>query len=137
MVTYVLDTNTCIAAIRNHARVIARMMEVPPEEMAVAVMTVAELWFGALKSADPARGRAVADAFLEPFETLPFDEAAADFYANTRHYLESRGTPIGERDLIIAATALARGLTVVTNNTREFRRVPELRVEDWSEVGRK
>lgn len=129
---YVLDTNTCIAAIRNHVAVLRRMMSMPPEEMAVAVMSVAELWFGALKSANPARGRAVTDAFLEPFDLLPFDEAAADSYASTRRHLESRGTPIGERDLIIAATARAHGLTVVTNNRREFERVPGLTLEDWT-----
>jgi tRNA(fMet)-specific endonuclease VapC len=132
LVKYLLDTNTCIAAIRNQAPVLRRMMSMPPEEMAVAVMTVAELWFGALKSANPARGRAVTDAFLEPFDRLPFDEAAADSYANTRRHLESRGTPIGERDLIIAATALAHGFTVITNNTREFERVPGLTIEDWT-----
>lgn len=128
---YLLDTNTCIAAIRQQRGLLARMMQVPPDDLAVAVMTVAELWFGALKSANPARGRAVADAFLAPFEALPFDEEAADSYAAVRHHLESRGTPIGERDLIIAATALAHGLTVVTSNTREFGRVPGLRLEDW------
>jgi tRNA(fMet)-specific endonuclease VapC len=132
VVKYLLDTNTCIAAIRNNVAVLGRMMNMPPEEMAVAVMTVAELWFGALKSANPARGRAVTDAFLEPFDLLPFDESAADSYASTRRHLQLRGTPIGERDLIIAATALAQGLTVVTNNTREFQRVPGLIVEDWT-----
>lgn len=95
-------------------------------------MTVAELWFGALKSADAARGRAVVDAFLAPFTWLPFDDAAAERYAAARYHLEARGTPIGERDLIIAATALPHGLTVITRNTREFARVPGLPVEDWS-----
>lgn len=129
---YLLDTNTCIAAIRQQRPVLTRITQKAPEEMAVAVMTVAELWFGALKGTDPARGRAVADAFLAPFEAIPFDKPAADAYAAARHYLESRGTPIGERDLIIAATARARGLTVVTNNTSEFKRVPGLTVEDWT-----
>lgn len=132
MVRYLLDTATCISAIRQHLPVLARMMRTPPEEMAIAAMTAAELWFGALKSTDPPRGRAITDAFLEPFEIVSFDDAASDHYASARHHLESRGTPIGERDLIIAATALARGLTVVTNNAREFERVPSLQVEDWS-----
>lgn len=132
MVKYLLETNTCIAAIRQHVRVLARLTQREPEELSVAVMTVAELWFGALKSADPARGRAVTDAFLEPFEWLPFDETAADHYASARLHLERRGQPIGERDLIIAATALAHDLTVVTGNVREFQRVPGLRLENWS-----
>lgn len=132
MVRYLLDTATCIAAIRQQPRVLQRIIRIPPEEMAVAMMTVAELWFGALKSTNPPRGRAITDAFLEPFEIAPFDEAAADCYASARRHLESGGTPIGERDLIIAATALAQRLTIVTNNTREFKRVPGLQVEDWS-----
>jgi tRNA(fMet)-specific endonuclease VapC len=130
--TYVLDTNTCIAALRDDAAVLSRLLRVPPDRVAVSAMTVAELWFGALKSDHPARGRATADAFLAPFRRLAFDEAAAEHYATARRHLESRGTPIGERDLVIAATALAHDLTVITNNTREFRRVPGLRVEDWS-----
>lgn len=129
---YLLDTNTCIAAIRSSQPVLVRVLRADPAELAVAVMTVAELWFGALKSSDPARGRAVADAFLAPFAWLPFDDVGAERYANARYDLEARGTPIGERDLVIAATALAQGLTVVTNNTREFARVPGLIVEDWS-----
>jgi tRNA(fMet)-specific endonuclease VapC len=133
-VRYLLDTNTCIAAIRQNALVLGRMVNRPPDQMAVAVMTVAELWFGALKSKDPARGRSLADSFLEPFTRLPFDDEAADRYAAARLHLESRGTPIGERDLIIGATALAHGLTVVTNNVREFNRIPELQTEDWSKA---
>ena len=130
--TYLLDTNTCIAAMRKQQAALTAVLRTDPGELAVAVMTVAELWFGARKSEDPARGRAIADAFLAPFAWLPFDAEAAERYASTRFALQARGTPIGERDLIIAATALAHGLTVVTNNTREFARVPGLAVEDWS-----
>lgn len=129
---YLLDTNICIAAMRRNRQILARVLRADPSELAVAVMTVAELWFGALRSADPARGRAVADAFLAPFAWLPFNDVGAERYATARHALETRGTPIGERDLVIAATALAHGLAVVTNNTREFARVPGLVVEDWS-----
>ena len=96
------------------------------------MITVAELWFGALESSDPALGRALTDAFLQPFVLLPFEQSAADRYAVARRHLESQGTPIGERDLLIAATALASDLAVVTNNVREFERVPGLEVEDWS-----
>lgn len=129
---YLLDTNACIAALRKDRAVLARIVQCAPDDFAVATMTVAELWFGALKSADAARGRAVVDAFLAPFAWLPFDDAAADCYATARYHLEARGTSIGERDLIIAATALPHGLTVITHNSREFGRVPGLRVQDWS-----
>ena len=130
--TYVLDTNTCIAALRLHRTVLTRLLRVPPGQVSVSAMTVAELWFGALQSDHPARSRATTDAFLAPFRRLPFAEAAAEHYATARRHLEAAGTPIGERDLVIAATALAHDLTVITNNTRQFGRVPGLRVEDWS-----
>lgn len=131
---YLLDTNTCIAALRKHRAVLARIVQCAPDDLAVATMTVAELWFGAFKSVDAARSRAVVDAFLAPLAWLPFDDAAAERYATARFHLEARGTPIGERDLIIAATALPHGLTVITRNTREFEGVPALRVEDWSAI---
>jgi tRNA(fMet)-specific endonuclease VapC len=129
---YVLDTNACIGAIRQHGPTLARLTRRSPDELAIASMTLGELWFGALKSTDPARGRAIVDEFVAPFHILPFDEDAAEAYSGVRRHLESKGTPIGERDLIIAATALANGFTVVTNNTRELGRVPGLEVEDWS-----
>jgi tRNA(fMet)-specific endonuclease VapC len=71
------------------------------------------------------------DAFLEPFEVLPFDHQAAEAYARARFELERVGRPIGERDLLIASIALARGLAVVTHNLSEFARVPGLKAEDW------
>jgi tRNA(fMet)-specific endonuclease VapC len=112
--------------------VVTRLLDLSPDDIGVAMMTVAELWFGALKSTDPARGRALTDAFLRPLVLLPFEQDAAERYGHARLHLEARGTPIGERDLIIAATALAYGLTVVTNNVSEFGRVPGLDVEDWT-----
>jgi tRNA(fMet)-specific endonuclease VapC len=97
----------------------------------VTIITVAELWFGARKSARPAVTRREMDGFLEPFEVLPFDREAAEAYARSRLALERMGRPIGERDLLIASIALARGLTVVTHNVSEFARVPGLTAEDW------
>jgi tRNA(fMet)-specific endonuclease VapC len=76
--------------------------------------------------------RMALDAFLAPFHLLPFDARAAERYVEARCALEAAGRPIGERDLIIAATALSHGLTIVSSNTREFGRVPGLSVEDWS-----
>jgi tRNA(fMet)-specific endonuclease VapC len=96
------------------------------------VITLAELWFGALKSTRPERTRASVDAFLRPFEVLLFDRDAAGSYAEIRLRLERLGRPIGERDLLIAAIARSRSLTVVTHNVGEFGRVPGLTVEDWA-----
>ena len=129
---FVLDTNTCIYALKLEGRVIERLRERSPEDLGVTIITVAELWFGARKSARPVQARCEMDGFLEPFEILPFDREAAEAYARTRLVLERSGRPIGERDLLIASIALARGLAVVTRNVSEFGRVPGLKAEDWS-----
>jgi tRNA(fMet)-specific endonuclease VapC len=130
-VRLVLDTNTCIYALKLQGRVVERLRDHPPDDLGVTIITVAELWFGAHKSARPAVARREMDGFLEPFEVLPFDREAADAYARVRFELERTGRPIGERDLLIASIALARGLTVVTHNLSEFARVPGLKTEDW------
>lgn len=128
---YLLDTNTCVYAIKRFPAVIDRLKGLSPEDLGVSVITLAELWFGALKSSKPERTRASVDAFLCPFEMLPFDRQAAGSYAGIRLRLERGGRPIGERDLLISAIAMSRGLTVVTHNLGEFGRVPGLAVEDW------
>ena len=128
---FVLDTNTCIYALKLRGRVAERLRERSPDEIGVTIISLAELWFGAHKSAHPIVARREMDGFLEPFEVLPFDRNAAETYARTRLALERKGRPIGERDLLIASIALARGLAVVTHNTSEFGRVPGLKAEDW------
>jgi tRNA(fMet)-specific endonuclease VapC len=130
-VRFLLDTNTCVYALKLQGGVIERLREGSPDDFGLSIVTLAELWFGARKSARPEATRREIDAFLEPFEALPFDVVAAEAYAEARLKLELSGRPIGERDLLIASTALARGLTVVTHNVSEFGRVPGLRVEDW------
>jgi tRNA(fMet)-specific endonuclease VapC len=130
-VRFVLDTNTCIYALKLEGRVVERMRQHSPDELGVTIITVAELWFGAHKSARQAAARREIDGFLEPFEVLPFDREAAEAYARSRLALERIGRPIGERDLLIASIALSRGLTVVTHNMSEFARVPGLKAEDW------
>lgn len=128
---YILDTNTCIFAIKQDADVIKHMQAQSPADIAVTAMTVAELYFGAVKSKTSRKTREAVDTFLEPFDVFNFDTAAAEHYATVRATLEKQGTPIGERDLIIASIALANHCAVVTNNTSEFKRVPALTVLDW------
>lgn len=130
--TYLLDTSVCVAALRARDPVLHRLAEVGPGAVAVSAMTVAELRYGVLKSRDPAATGGEVERFLALLEILPFDEAAADAHARVRWALTTAGQPIGERDLVIAATALARGLTVATGNAREFGRVSGLAVEDWT-----
>lgn len=129
--TWLLDTDVLIHAQRGDPpEVRARLEATAPEDLAISAVTVAELWYGAARSQEPARKRKLWTRFLEPFDVLPFDRAAAERHGELRHAL--RHQPIGERDLLIASIALAHGLTVVTANVREFRRVPGLTVDDWS-----
>jgi tRNA(fMet)-specific endonuclease VapC len=130
-VKWILDTNTCVYAVKLQGRVAERLREHSPDDIGVTIITLAELWFGARKSARSAATRREIDAFLEPLGVLPFDQGAAEAYADLRFALERAGCPIGERDLLIASIASARGLTVVTHNLSEFARVPHLETEDW------
>ncbi len=109
----------------------SKAREVGPTLIVVSSITLAELWYGVAKSHRPQRTRTEQDAFLEPFRVLDFNAAAASHYASCKGHLVSAGRLIGDRDLMIAAIALANHMTVVTSNTSEFMRVPGLRVQDW------
>ena len=126
---YVLDTDAVVDVLRKKRGVAERLARVSPDDVAVASMAVAELLYGAAASADPARNRAEVERFLSQVHLLPFGRRAASAHAELRWQL--RAQPIGPNDLVIAATALAAGATLVTSNTREFERVPGLRVESW------
>jgi tRNA(fMet)-specific endonuclease VapC len=99
--------------------------------MCTCTIVKAELFYGSARSARPNENRAAQEAFLVGRPCFEFDNAAADEYARARALLEAAGTPIGTMDLLIAAIALANNLVVVTHNTRDFSRVPGLRLEDW------
>jgi tRNA(fMet)-specific endonuclease VapC len=130
-VIWLLDTNVLIHAVRGRPPAVrARLQQQSPEDVAVSSVTVAELWYGAEKSADAERKREAWATVLAPFQVVAFDRGAAEHHARIRHLLRRR--PIGERDLLIASIALAYDLTVVTHNAAEFSRVPRLRVEDWT-----
>jgi tRNA(fMet)-specific endonuclease VapC len=128
---FLLDTNTCVYAIKRWPGILDRLKGLSPDEVSISAITLAELLFGAAKSSKPLRTRGSVAAFLLPFEVLAFERAAAEAYAEIRLSLEQIGRPIGERDLLIASIAQSRRLTVVTHNVREFGRVPGLLVEDW------
>ncbi|MEN7972459.1 MAG: type II toxin-antitoxin system VapC family toxin [Verrucomicrobiota bacterium] len=131
---YLLDTNICVFLIRNRSpRVLAELRKHDPADLCISAITVAELEYGCDRSADPGKNHLALTEFLSPFTLLPFDEAAACVYGRVRIGLEKVGTPIGSMDLLIAAHAVSRQMTVVTNNTREFNRVEGLVVEDWSQ----
>ncbi len=132
--SYLLDTNACIRVLNGTSeRLVARIAARPPTEFRLSAVTRAELRYGARRSARTAANIRKLTRFFEPFASLPFDDRAAEHYAIVRADLASRGEPIGPNDLLIAATALAHDLTVVTHNVREFDRVVGLRVEDWED----
>ena len=129
---YLLDSNNCIYALKNRPpEVLERLRSVSREAVAVSVTTVLELRHGAERSVDPTVAHQRLDRFFSPLHVVLFDEEAARVGARIRADLQRRGTPIGELDMLIAATALARDLTLVTNNLREFERVVVLRTENW------
>jgi tRNA(fMet)-specific endonuclease VapC len=129
---YLLDTDTCIYALKQNERVIDRLLAVARTDVAVSVITEAELRTGAAKSSFPAKTLQLLERFLGPLEVIEFTSADAISYASVRAKLERGGTPIGPLDTLIAAHAIARKLVLVSNNEREFRRVPALTVENWS-----
>lgn len=130
---YLLDTNTCIFIIKCRPTIVRQRLEkVAVGDVGVSTVTISELEFGVAKSSRPDQNRIALEKFLLPLEILSYDRKAAARYGDLRCHLESCGTPIGSMDLMIAAHALAAGWIVVTNNTREFSRVPGLITEDWT-----
>jgi len=127
-----LDTNTCVYAINGNVAVRNRFIAEHPFGLAISTITEAELWFGVENSTNKERNADALRAFLATVEIFPFDTIAAVEYGHVRGKLKRAGTPIGDRDTFIAAHAKALGLTLVTNNTREFARVEGLNPEDWT-----
>ena len=128
--TFALDTNTVSYYMRQEGRVVARLQAHTPQQIALPSMVVYELNYGLRRVGR----RQALDALAKLVQTvavLDFDVEAADHAARIRVELEARGTPISSADLLIAATARRHGCTLVTHNTREFERVPELGIEDW------
>jgi tRNA(fMet)-specific endonuclease VapC len=127
-----LDTNICIYLIKHHPlSVLERFLSHPVGDIGISSITVAELDYGACKSRHTAKNRIALDQFISPLAVAAFDREAAAAYGRLRAALEQKGTPIGAMDLLIAAQALSLGVRLITNNAREFRRVPGLRVENW------
>ncbi|MBF0283868.1 MAG: type II toxin-antitoxin system VapC family toxin [Magnetococcales bacterium] len=129
--TYLLDTNVCIALLKRHSAVVERLRGCRLEPPALCSPVKAELWYGAFKSSQRERNVNLLMEFFAPLPSLPFDDHAAKIYGQLRADLAIRGFPIGPNDMLIAAVALAHGVTLVTHNVREFSRVSGLRIEDW------
>ena len=128
---YLLDTNICIAAMRNHPLVMQRMAAQSPGDCAISTITGYELYTGVAKCANPAKERSKVDLLLAVLGELPFDADAAREAARIRAALEAQGSMIGPYDVLLAGHAVSAGLTLVTDNTGEFTRVAGLAVENW------
>ena len=128
---FMLDTDTCSFLIRGATPHLRRAVERHAESLCVSAITAAELRYGACKKNSPRITEAVS-SFLELVDIVPWTEEAADRYAKLRTHLETAGQPIGNMDMLIAASALAEGCRLVTHNTAHFGLVPRLPVEDWT-----
>lgn len=131
MLRYMLDTNICIEVLnRRTPELLARFNQFA-DELAISTIVLAELHFGAEKSLRPAMNLQAIESFAARLNVLPFSAKAASHFGAIRADLQRAGTPIGIQDTFIAAHARAEALIVVTNDRREFDRVPGLQVEDW------
>ena len=129
---YMLDTNICIYILKKKPlAVLEKFKSVNPGQLCLSVITFAELAYGVEKSAQKAKNSQIVHAFTGNLLIRPWDMQAATHYAATRCFLEKDGKPIGPLDMMIAAHAMSIGATVVTNNLREFTRIPGLNVENW------
>ncbi len=131
--THLLDANACIDHLRHGptSKVSAKLLAATPGSVCLCSVVVGELLFGARRSKNSFTAISKVRTFCSPYLSLPFDDRAADEYSIVRAVLTSQGQLIGPNDLLIAAIALANGLTLVTHNTTEFGRVPQLLIEDW------
>jgi len=132
LMAFCLDTNICIYALKGRYPAIGRHLQrYVPADITIPALVRAELLLGAKKSRS-AKTESVVRQFLLPYVVLPFDESASAIYAEIRFELEKKGRPIGPNDLIIAATAMAHNKTLVTHNSKEFRRIRRLKTADWT-----
>jgi tRNA(fMet)-specific endonuclease VapC len=131
MLRYMLDTNICIYVIKNRPEGLRERFNSLAEQLCISAVTLAEMIYGAEKSARPVENLAVVEQFAARLEILPFAERAAAHYGQLRAELERHGTPIGGYDMMIGGHARSEGLILVTNNRREFQRIKGLRIENW------
>jgi tRNA(fMet)-specific endonuclease VapC len=131
MLTYMLDTNICIYVMKNYPLELREKFNALAEQLCISSITLGELHYGAEKSARRAHNITEIENFVARLDVLPFAEKAAAHYGQVRAELERAGTPSGPHDMQIGGHARSEGLIVVTNNIREFARMPGIRAENW------
>jgi tRNA(fMet)-specific endonuclease VapC len=129
---FLLDTDTCIYALKQNPTVLKNLLAQSREDIAVSVITEAELRTGAAKSTSAAKTLRLVENFLHPLGIIEFTSDDAASYAQVRANLERAGTPIGPLDTLIAAQAVSHKLVLVSNNEREFGRVAGLHIQNWT-----
>lgn len=130
---HMLDTNICIYLIKKKPeKVLSRFRSNTIGDIGISSITLAELRYGVEKSLQVQKNREALNAFLLPLEIADFDAEAALSYGIIRAVLEKAGTPVGSMDMLIGAHAMSLGVTLVTNNVREFKRIRNLNIADWS-----
>ena len=132
MLKYMLDTNICIFTIKNKPEPVRELFNRHHGQLCISTVTLMELVYGAEKSAFPERNLAVVEGFAARVAVLEYDQLAAQHTGQLRAEQAKKGQPIGPYDQMIAGHARSQGLIIVTNNVREFERVPGLRIEDWA-----
>lgn len=132
MLKYLLDTDISIYTIKNKPEKVRKAFKQHDGQMAISTITLGELLYGAERSAKPEENLAVVEGFAARLEVLAFEGQDAAHFGQLRAELAAKGKPIGPYDMLIAAHARSRGLILVTNNMKEFKRVPGLRVENWA-----
>ncbi|MBF0287256.1 MAG: type II toxin-antitoxin system VapC family toxin [SAR324 cluster bacterium] len=129
---YMLDTNICIYIIkRRPSEVLSKFEKIKQGQICISIVTYAELKFGVEKSSSKQMNQNIVEEFVARLKVDLWDVEAANHYAKIRYYLEHQGTPIRNMDMMIAAHARSQGCRLVTNNLREFERVPDLKLENW------
>ena len=133
MLKYLLDTNIVIYVLKRRPAEILATFNKHASRMAISTITLSELMYGAEKSQNTAKNLEAIEDFISHLEVLSYDANASQHYGDIKAFLERGGTPIGVNDIHIAAHARSHGYTLVTNNVREFNRVPNLAIENWIE----
>jgi len=129
---YMLDTNTCIYIIkRKPLNVIERFRQLEISQVGISSITLSELLYGVSKSSKPEQNQMALAQFIAPLEILSYGDEAAQYYGPLRAHLEKQGTPIGSLDMLIAAHTLSIDCILVTNNEKEFNRIPKLKIDNW------
>jgi len=128
---YVIDTNTLIYFFKGIGNVPEKFLSISPKDIAIPSIVTYELEFGIAKSSSPKKRQTQLDDILSLVNILPFGQKEASMSASVREKLEKKGTPIGPYDTLIAGTALAHQGILVTNNLKEFSRVPKLKTVNW------